>query len=120
MRYGCLACMRQRFAWLPAKDSFQWAHFERLLDVLEGRRNDVFVVVGPFNEHLLVEESRAGYEKLLREIGTRLRERNTAHFAFSLLPTHLYADASHPLAAGYARLAQELMGQEAFQRFLGR
>src|ERR1043166_804437 len=39
-----------RFDWVELERSLQWAGFQRLVRVLQSRDNEVFVVVGPFNE----------------------------------------------------------------------
>ncbi len=43
----------QDMPWIELGSSLQWAAFERAIRVLESRGNDVLVLVGPFNEHLL-------------------------------------------------------------------
>lgn len=110
--------MRQHFAWVPPQKSLQWLFFKRSLETLRDRDNHVFVLVGPFNEHMLTDESRTTYRALHSEMLTWLQENQTDHFAFTLLPSDQYADASHPLKGGYAMLAQELLAHQPFRQFL--
>ncbi len=86
---------------------------------LEGRGNRVFVIVGPFNEHMLTEESLAAYRERKQEAAARLRASGIPHAVPPPLPSRLYADASHPLPAGYRLLAEHLLADGSFVRFLG-
>ena len=49
-----------QFEWVALDQSLQWHAFQRVIEVLRARDNDVFVVLGPFNEHLMAagESSR--------------------------------------------------------------
>jgi hypothetical protein len=105
----------QDFAWVDPGSSFQWRSFRRALEILRGRGNRVFVVVGPFNEHLLTETGRAGYGRVREGIVAWLVAAGVEHDAPPALPSELYADASHPLAAGYAELARRLAGLTFFR-----
>lgn len=104
--------------WVALDDSLQWRSFRRAVAVLRERGNRVFVLVGPFNEHMLTEESRAVYEERKREVGRWLAGQAVPHRLAAPLPTDDYADASHPLGRGYARLADRLCASETFRRFL--
>jgi len=109
----------QDFAWVQPDDSFQWRSFRRALRILTERDNDVFVLVGPFNEHMLQPASRERYERMKDGIGAWLTGHGVAHCVPPALPAELYADASHPLKEGYAMLAQQLYDDEAFAQFIG-
>jgi len=108
---------RTDLPWVDLDKSLQWRSFRRSLDVLMKRRNRVFVCVGPLNEHMLTERSQARYAAVKRGIEGWLRDNDIAHFAPALLPSDLYADLSHPLSEGYARLARELYQNESFASF---
>jgi hypothetical protein len=107
-----------RFAWVELPSSFQWQCFQRTVDRLQQRGNKVFVVVGPFNEHMLADASRQRYQALKAAIDQALTERRIAHHLAPLLPSAEYADASHPLAAGYARMAAALQADPALAAFM--
>ncbi len=94
--------------WVDLETSLQWASFQRTVDILEKRGNDLFIVVGPFNEHLLTERGREAYTRVKRAIVAWLEEQKIPYWAPDPLPSELYADASHPLAAGYALMAKQL------------
>jgi hypothetical protein len=110
----------QDFAWVEARDSFQWRSFQELLRVLKRRHNEVFVLVGPFNEHMLTPASLARYDVLKAQILAGLRAEGVPCCAPEALPSELYADASHPLKQGYALLAKELFACDAFAPFRSR
>jgi hypothetical protein len=109
-----------QFEWVNLETSLQWNAFQRLVRTLRERGNDVFVILGPFNEHMLAEESRAPYYKLRDGVAAWLTENKVPHLVPELLPSLLYADASHPLTEGYALLAQRTLASEDFQNWMKR
>src|SRR5439155_18434531 len=95
-----------RFDWVDLERSLQWRAFQRTLQELRERGNDVFVVLGPFNEAMMSEENRPAYRKLHDGIDRWFSAHQVPHAAPEPLPSALYADASHPLTEGYALLAK--------------
>lgn len=108
---------KQEFPWVELDTAFQWCSFRRLVGILEARGNRVFVLVGPFNEHMLKGDSLDTYLEMKSQIAAWLRERGIAHYVAPALPSEYYADASHPLSEGYAMLAEQLFENEEFVRF---
>jgi len=96
------------FAWVEPDRSLQWAAFKRCIELLQGRGNRVFVVVGPFNEHLLTGKSVETYARIKKDMGAWLTAHNIPHLIPSALPSEQYADASHPLSEGYAAMARQV------------
>lgn len=109
----------QDFAWVDPETSLQRAAFERGLRILRNRGNRVLVLLGPFNEHLLTPKNRPRYAELRQAMLAWLQAQEVAVIAPAALPSAEYADASHPLSAGYARLAKELWTDPVFQSFGG-
>jgi hypothetical protein len=107
-----------RFEWVSLDTSLQWRAFQRSVAELRRRGNSVFVVIGPFNEHLLVEDNRAAYRTLRGAMGEWLRQNQIPHALPEVLPSELYADASHPLTEGYHLLAQRLFADAPFQKWI--
>jgi hypothetical protein len=105
----------QDYPWIDLGSSFQWPAFRRAVEILEKRGNRLFVLVGPFNEHLLTPNSKNAYREVKKAITDWLETRGIAHAAPPALPSELYGDASHPLAEGYARLARELLKEPSFR-----
>jgi hypothetical protein len=101
------------FDWLTATNSLQWAAFARTVEKLRAKKNEVVVVVGPFNENIIAPENKTGFEMLRSEILDFLKNANVKFIAPKALPSELYADASHPLTEGYAELAQEILPELA-------
>jgi hypothetical protein len=98
----------QTLPWVELETSLQWKAFERLVATLESGGNSVFVLVGPLNEHMLESSSAERYRELLGHVEVWLREQELPHFIPPPLPSHLYADLSHPLGPGYAVVARDL------------
>ncbi|KPK76589.1 MAG: hypothetical protein AMJ79_06220 [Phycisphaerae bacterium SM23_30] len=98
----------QAFPWVEPDTSLQWQAFLRLVKTLQKRNNRLFIIVGPFNEHMLDDQSRKTYTAIKNKVETCLQEKNLPCYLPPPLPPSLYADASHPLPAGYAQLAHQL------------
>jgi hypothetical protein len=109
---------KSRFDWVALDSSLQWQAFQRLVGILRGRGNDVLVVLGPFNEHLMADESQRAYRKLRDKTATWLLKNQVPHLTPELLPSALYADASHPLTEGYELLAKHIYSDTSFQKWL--
>ena len=107
-----------QFEWVDLSASLQWAAFQRLVACLRARGNDFFVVLGPFNEHMIAPESQLGYTQARDGIAAWLTAQNVPHLVPETLPSELYADASHPLTAGYALLSQRTTASPAFRQWL--
>lgn len=106
-----------QFAWVPLEASLQWQAFQRLITILQNRDNDVLVILGPFNEHMLTAENRPVFRKLRDGVTDWLVQNKVPHVVPELLPSLLYADASHPLTEGYAVLARQIFQDEKFKQF---
>ncbi|HEY8750519.1 MAG TPA: hypothetical protein VIM11_21225 [Tepidisphaeraceae bacterium] len=106
------------FEWVNLDASLQWKAFERLVARLRDRGNDVLVVIGPFNEHMIAENQRPQYHQLRNEIAVRLDREHISWIIPDPLPTQLYADASHPLTAGYAALSAEIYQNPTFKKWM--
>jgi hypothetical protein len=105
---------KQDFPWVDMETSLQWHAFQRVVDVLRRRENRVFVLVGPFNEHLLTPESRQRYQAVKTTMAAWLEAQQVPHLVPPPLPSEQYGDASHPLAEGYAALARQLREVSSF------
>jgi len=100
--------------WVDLETSLQWRFFKRSLKLLQQRNNKVFVLIGPFNDHILDAQSLDKYKKMKTQIQTWLRKNNIPHFAPPALPPEQYRDASHPSTKGYANLAAQLIKNDSF------
>lgn len=108
------------FEWVPLEESRQWKALLSTTKLLRARGNHVFVLVGPFNSHMLLPENRQRHQDLRMEVANALSDRQVDYFAPQVLPTELYGDVSHPLAMGYRELAAALMEDRSFQLWLDR
>jgi hypothetical protein len=113
---------KQRYPFVRESDSRQLRAISDIERLLSGRGNRVVVLIGPLNEHLMTEETRKTHDEFMGIIdwwfgpnpfGPKDPSVESAppllrHLRFGLLPSHLYADASHPLADGYRQLAAEM------------
>jgi len=107
-----------RFEWVDLGSSLQWRAFQRVLATLKDRGNDVLVVLGPFNEHMLSEDNRPAYRKIRDGIVTWLGQHQIPAVVPETLPSELYADASHPLTEGYELLAKRIYADQRFRGWL--
>ncbi|PYI87850.1 MAG: hypothetical protein DME26_04860, partial [Verrucomicrobia bacterium] len=107
-----------RFDWVAPDKSLQWQAFQRVIETLRERDNDVLVVLGPFNEHIMAGENLPAYRKVHDDIVAWLSTNQIAQVVPEPLPSALYADASHPLTEGYQLLANRLYRDAAFRNWL--
>lgn len=109
---------KQDFSWVKLDESFQWYSYKKVLKTLKARKNNIFVIIGPFNPYILTDESLNRYKAMKNDIEKWLGDEGISYHAFSDLPSEEYADASHPLKDGYARIAEELYQAQPFQEWL--
>ena len=109
---------KKDFQWVELESSLQWKFFQRSVKLLKKRGNSVFVLVGPFNEHMLKGESIEIYRKMKSKIEVWLQQNNIAYYMPPALPSEWYVDASHPMSEGYAMLAKQLFEDENGAGFL--
>ncbi len=109
---------QQDMAWVDLESSLQWRFFRQAVRFLQERGNRVFVLVGPFNEHMLTDQSKAVYGKLKDGIEAWMEQNRVPYLIPAALPPECYIDASHPPAEGYARLAETLMGDPSFRALM--
>jgi hypothetical protein len=109
---------KQDFPWVSADESFQWNSFKKVINLLQARKNKVFVIIGPFNPYILTDESLNRYKTMKKDMEEWLKNNGINYIAISDLPSEYYTDASHPLKEGYAAIAKELMETELFRNWL--
>jgi hypothetical protein len=108
----------QNFDWVPLNKSLQWAAFQRTLKLLRKRDNDILVIIGPFNQHVMTAKNRNVFDMEVKCIQYRLNQQNIPYISPALLDSKLYGDSSHPLTEGYRQLAKEISNAPAFQTWL--
>lgn len=106
------------FEWVALDKSMQWAAFQRLVQLLRQRGNEVLVIVGPFNEHMIAPEQRPTFQGLRDGIAAWLASERVPCIVPATLASPLYADASHPLTEGYAELARLISQDQTFRNWL--
>ena len=102
------------YQWVEPDKSLQWQSFKDSVQLLAQRKNRLFVLVGPFNEHTIESQNMAAYQKLISEIELWLKQNNIPYLIPQALLPDLYRDASHPDGNGYAELAKQLYETSAF------
>ncbi len=107
-----------RFDWVGVDTSLQWQACQRVVGTLRARGNDVLVLLGPFNEHMIAEDNRPAYRAIHEAIMVWLKRNQVPVVAPDPLPSELYADASHPLTDGYKLLAGKIYSDHTFQSWL--
>ena len=105
---------KQNLAWVSLDGSLQWQFFGRSIKLLQDRACEVFVLVGPFNEHMLNTPDAAQYDAIKRQAADWLEKHGIPYFVPESLPAQHYVDASHPIGAGYALLARQILKHPSF------
>ena len=96
---------KQDWPWVEAKNSRQYAAFRRVIALLEKRGNKVTVVLGTVNPYMQTPGSLERYHRLHAEVKGDLEKAGIGFIDLPELASSEYADASHPLAPGYRKLA---------------
>lgn len=109
---------KQDMAWVDLEGSLQWQFFRRAIRLLQERGNNVFVLVGPFNEHMLTDQNKIIYNRLKDGVEAWMQGNRIPYLIPSALPPECYVDASHPPAQGYALLAKTLMESSSFKTLM--
>lgn len=107
----------QNWQWVPLAESFQWKYFVKSVKILQKRGNEVFVMVGPINPHIVTAESLRRYRTLQADVSSWLQQNHIDYFVVPDMASHLYADASHPLKPGYNLISQRMLRDEKFVKW---
>ena len=102
---------KQDWQFVEPGRSRQWRSFRAVIATLKERGNRVHVVVGTLNPYMQTPASLERYKKLRAAALADLEKAGVAVIELPELPSAEYADASHPLAAGYATLADFIFTQ---------
>lgn len=97
----------------PLDEDLQWQALLRIIALLRSRGNEVLVLIGPINEHMMSPRTLEAYLKIKAEMADLLRAKGIRCFVPSVLPSLDYADICHPLGSGYAEMARELLQKES-------
>ena len=108
----------QRFDWVNLDDSLQWQAFKRLCRLLQDRNNDMMVVLGPFNQHIMTADNRAKFIGIEKEVKQWFESVSIPYVAPVVLESSVYGDASHPLTEGYQQLAETLWNDSEFKEWV--
>jgi len=105
---------------VPPRESIQFELFLDALDRLRKKNANVFVLLGPFNHHYLVPESRERLFAMLDEVKKILDDRGYPYFdAISInLPSKTFGDSCHLLKEGHIMLAREFVKDAKFREWL--
>ena len=76
--------------------SLQWRAFQRVIGRLRERGNDVLVVLGPFNEHIMAEDNRPAYRKIRDGITAWSKQNKVPTVVPELLPSELMPTPAIP------------------------
>jgi len=109
---------KQDFPWVTLDASFQWQRFRAAIDVLRSRGNRVFVMVGPFNSHMMEPAALTKYTALRAGIERWLDNAKVPYCRAPDLPSDVFTDASHTTAAGYELIAEHLFADASFKAWL--
>lgn len=105
------------FPFMALEKSNQWRYFQKMVELLQSRGNKVYVLVGPYNEHMIKGNAVEVYQKQIKPgIESWLKEKKIPYMIPEALPTELYADSSHPMLNGYGLIADKLVADPEFQK----
>ena len=92
---------KQDWQWVGIAESRQWQAFIGVVSLLRENGNEVCVLAGRVNPYLQTDASLARYRAMRQNALNDLQARQIEYLDLPELASEQYADASHPLAAGY-------------------
>lgn len=105
------------FPFVPLDKSYQWRYFGKLVELLQERGNNVYVLVGPYNEHMIKGKALDRYRQEIKPgMEKWLQDHKVPYLAPEPLPTEIYTDSSHPILGGYGMIADQLVNDPEFQK----
>ena len=75
------------FDWVDLEASLQWRAFQRMIGVLAARGNDVLVILGPFNEHMVAKDRLWAFHKLAQRRRRLAGRQSSPHVTPDALPS---------------------------------
>lgn len=108
----------QNIEWIAADKSLQWKFMRETLLSLKRNGNSVAAIITPFNTYMMTQESRNKYFSILKELEWELREDGITPVIPLILEKKYFADSSHPTAQGYKTIAEDIMKNPEFRRFI--
>lgn len=109
---------KQSFSWVDPADSYQWAQFQRLMDELREQGRKFLVVLGPLNTWVMKDTELPIYQNLLDQVESVLKEKSIPCWRPDPVTSEFYADTSHPIAKGYAELAEQSLSSEVWKNWI--
>lgn len=108
----------QDYPWVQLDESYEWACFQREIDLLRSRGSQVFVLLGPFNPYIMTPKSLALYKDLRAKMEASLKAKDVPYWLAPDLASERYNDASHVGKEGYAEIAQAMAQDAGFRKWL--
>lgn len=109
---------RQDVQWIAADKSLQWRYTLKTLSLLKEQGNDILAVVTPFNIYMLTEESAKQHELIVNSIRDNLASEGITAVIPEIPPKEEFADSSHPTGKGYKTIAENLLENSGFRKFI--
>ena len=105
---------------LSLNESIQWECYLKALAKLKKRGVNGFILLGPFNTYALTPASRERFFVMMDAIKKELDRLGFPYFDSTrdLLPSREYGDNCHALADGHAVLAEAMVKDPAFQKWV--
>ncbi len=108
------------YPFLDLTESIQFECFLNAIGDLREKNARVFVMIGPFNDHYLVPESRERLYALVEQAKGILNDRGVPWFdTFTVgLPSETFGDSCHLLWQGHEMLGREMANDPLFREWI--
>lgn len=97
-------------------DSIQFGLFLDAIERLQEKNTSVFVMIGPYNNHYLTDQSKEKLFSMVERIKESLDERRIPYYdTFTAgLPSNAFSDSCHMLKEGHEILARKMTANQSF------
>jgi len=108
------------YPFVDLAESIQFECFLHAIDKLKSMNTQVFVMLGPFNDHFLTPESRERLLATIESAKTFLNERGVPYFDTIAigLPSKTFGDSCHLLRDGHEMLGRAFASDPVFREWL--
>jgi hypothetical protein len=104
--------------WVKTEQSLQWRYTLKTLKLLKEQDNDILAIITPFNRYMLTEESANQNELIINAIKDNLASEGITAIIPEIPPKEEFADSSHPTGKGYRTIAENLLENSEFKKFI--
>jgi hypothetical protein len=109
---------KQNINWTDLDKSVQWEFMLKTLIRLKKNKNDIFILITPFNTYMITDESSNKYYSIISNIREELTGIGMNFIIPEIHEKNFFADSSHFTSEGYRFIAESILNNDEFKKFI--